>query len=196
MARSSTSSLSAVDHATKAYNTTINPADLPRVSFRVVGGDGDSADDDDDDGGGDARNAFDRRTKADKAQLPLPLLEAFGYNVAPEEYAAVHGDHYIRHVEPIEVELANQVEYDMDEQDREWLDRANEGRVREGLDRMGYEVFEIVMDRLEKEWFSLVSRLERSENETSRRAQRESLFSHVSAPQATPRAKRQDNISY
>jgi hypothetical protein len=140
MARSNLSSQ--VDYATKAYKQVIKPGDLPEVSFRVVDEDEEEP------------TAFDRRTKADKTQLPLPLLEAFGYNVSEEDFKL--DDHYIRHVEPIEVELANQVEYDMDEQDKEWLDVANDMRHKAGLDRMSYELFEIVMDKLEKEWFNLV----------------------------------------
>jgi len=58
--------------------------------------------------------------------------------------------------EPLESELAIQVEYDMDEQDQEWLDVLNAERKKEQLDRISYEAFEIVMDRLEKEWFDLV----------------------------------------
>lgn len=135
---------SQADYATKAYKQVIKPGDLPVVSFRVV-------DDDDEE-----PSAFERRTKSDKLQLSLPLLKSYGYNVLEEDFTL--DDHYIRHVEPIEVELANQVEYDMDEQDREWLDVANEERYKAGLDRMSYELFEIVMDKLEKEWFDLVSR--------------------------------------
>jgi hypothetical protein len=78
-------------------------------------------------------------------------------------------------VEPIESELDKQVEYDMDEQgipflsfrspawvnkmsctDKEWLDALNVERRKEGIDPLTYEFFEIVMDRLEKEWFDLV----------------------------------------
>ncbi|KAJ9112141.1 hypothetical protein QFC20_002322 [Naganishia adeliensis] len=144
MARSSSDSH--VDHATNAYKQLIKPGDLPVVSFRIIHQDDDSP------------SAFERRTKQDKAQLPLPLLDAFGYNVQQDDFAAPDA-HYIRHVEPIEVELANQVEYDMDEQDKEWLDAANGERGAGGLDRMSYELFEIVMDKLEKEWFNLVKRI-------------------------------------
>ena len=69
--------------------------------------------------------------------------------------------------------LAVQVEYDMDEQgeftpppllrkvlthlkDQEWLDAVNLERKHDQLDKVSYETFEIVMDRLEKEWFDLV----------------------------------------
>lgn len=77
--------------------------------------------------------------------------------------------------EPLEHDLAVQVEYDMDEQglpetafvgtllinllDHEWLDAVNADRKKEQLDKVSYETFEIIMDRLEKEWFDLVSLL-------------------------------------
>ena len=41
--------------------------------------------------------------------------------------------------------------------DQEWLDAVNGDRKRAGQDRVSYEIFEIIMDRLEKEWFDLVS---------------------------------------
>ncbi|KAH9945753.1 PHD-zinc-finger like domain-containing protein [Amylocystis lapponica] len=68
-------------------------------------------------------------------------------------------EHYIRYIEPLESELAVQVEYDMDEQDQEWLDAINAERKKEQLDKVSYEVFEIVMDRLEKEWFDLTKNI-------------------------------------
>jgi NuA3 HAT complex component NTO1 len=66
-----------------------------------------------------------------------------------------------------------QVEYDMDEQgesksrgiavaersiDQAWLDAINAERVKEQSGPIPYEVFEIIIDKLEKEWFELVSR--------------------------------------
>ena len=81
--------------------------------------------------------------------------------------------------EPLESDLAVQVEYDMDEQgapplcecmraesptcnslslvDQEWVDAINSERKERQLDKVSYETFEIIMDRLEKEWFDLVS---------------------------------------
>jgi hypothetical protein len=76
-------------------------------------------------------------------------------------------------LEPLERELAVQVEYDMDEQgafgrrfenfvlqafrvDMEWLDSVNAERKKEQGDRVSCETFEIIMDRLEKDWFDLV----------------------------------------
>ncbi|WVR09068.1 hypothetical protein IAU60_006129 [Kwoniella sp. DSM 27419] len=68
-------------------------------------------------------------------------------------------DYYIRYIEPIESELAVQVEYDMDEQDQEWLDGINADRKKDQCGAISYEVFEIIMDKLEKEWFNLSKRI-------------------------------------
>jgi hypothetical protein len=59
-------------------------------------------------------------------------------------------------IEPLEIDLARQVEYDMDEQDQEWLEAVNAERKKDLIDRVSFETFEVVMDRLEKEWFDLV----------------------------------------
>lgn len=40
--------------------------------------------------------------------------------------------------------------------DQMWLDALNAERRKEQLDQVSYETFEIIMDRLEKEWFELV----------------------------------------
>lgn len=41
--------------------------------------------------------------------------------------------------------------------DREWVDLVNTERQSQQLDRLSYELFEVIMDKLEKEWFDLVS---------------------------------------
>ena len=41
--------------------------------------------------------------------------------------------------------------------DQEWLDAVNNDRKKEQMDKVSCEAFEIIMDRLEKEWFDLVS---------------------------------------
>ena len=88
-------------------------------------------------------------------------------------FAVVFRIRLTRFLEPLERELAVQVEYDMDEQgtfvkgcwgvfilmfrvDMEWLDNMNAERKKEQADRVSYETFEIIMDRLEKDWFDLV----------------------------------------
>ncbi|KAF7370922.1 Bromodomain and phd finger-containing protein 3 [Mycena sanguinolenta] len=81
---------------------------------------------------------------------------SFGYNDFSD---FTRPDQYIRHIEPLEIDLERQVEYDMDEQDQEWLDSANAERKKEQLDRITYEIFEVVMDRLEKEWFNLTKHI-------------------------------------
>ena len=78
--------------------------------------------------------------------------ERFGYN---DEESWVQDAAYTRWVQPMEHELARQVEYSLDEQDMEWLDALNAERRREGLDGVSYEFFEILMDQLEKDWFDL-----------------------------------------
>ena len=40
--------------------------------------------------------------------------------------------------------------------DQEWLEVVNAERKSQQLDKVSYETFEIIMDRLEKEWFDLV----------------------------------------
>jgi len=91
---------------------------------------------------------------------------------------------YLRWLQPLESDLARQVEYDMDDQgaspfrqvlyrtrydplsrataparppaDQLWLDALNRDRKRDGLSHISYEVFEVIMDKIEKEWFDLV----------------------------------------
>jgi NuA3 HAT complex component NTO1 len=72
-------------------------------------------------------------------------------------------DHYIRYIEPLEKDLAIQVEYDMDDQDQEWLDAVNNERKKDQLNAVTYETFEIIMDRLEKEYFDLTKNIPKSD---------------------------------
>ncbi|KAF7309481.1 Bromodomain containing protein [Mycena indigotica] len=86
--------------------------------------------------------------------------KTFGYNDGSEFNRP---DQYIRHIEPLEADLERQVEYDMDEQDQEWLDAVNAERKKEQIDKVSYEVFEVVMDRLDKEWFNLTKRVPKND---------------------------------
>ncbi|KZT56875.1 hypothetical protein CALCODRAFT_470537 [Calocera cornea HHB12733] len=110
------------------------PLDLPRASFT--------------------------RVEDEESTKPLGVHDlqarSYGYNNF-EDWE--RPDYYIRYIEPIESELAVQVEYDMDEQDQEWLDALNKERKDMGLDQVSYETFEIIMDKLEKEWFDLMKRV-------------------------------------
>ena len=51
------------------------------------------------------------------------------------------------------------VEYDMDEQDEEWLDVINEQRKTEGVDAIKPAIFEITMTQIEKEYHALEKRI-------------------------------------
>nr|XP_019048061.1 hypothetical protein I302_04683 [Kwoniella bestiolae CBS 10118]OCF26991.1 hypothetical protein I302_04683 [Kwoniella bestiolae CBS 10118] len=106
--------------------------DLPKVSFRVITDD------------------------PSPAGVTSEQSRSYGYNDFSE---FERSEHYIRYIEPIESELAVQVEYDMDEQDQEWLDAINAERKKEQSGAISYEVFEILMDKLEKEWFNLSKKI-------------------------------------
>lgn len=40
--------------------------------------------------------------------------------------------------------------------DQDWVDAVNAERQKEQMGKVSYETFEVIMDRLEKEWFGLV----------------------------------------
>ncbi|KAJ3218951.1 nuA3 HAT complex component nto1 [Dinochytrium kinnereticum] len=81
----------------------------------------------------------------------MPGFKKPGF-IRPEGY-------YVRYVEPTEGELAERIEYDMDEQDMAWLKLVNEDRRAAGESGVPELVFELIMDRLEKEWFDLTKDL-------------------------------------
>ncbi|XP_075039600.1 peregrin isoform X3 [Mixophyes fleayi] len=58
---------------------------------------------------------------------------------------------YYRYIEKSAEELDEEVEYDMDEEDYIWMDIMNERRKTEGVNSIPQEIFEYLMDRLEKE---------------------------------------------
>jgi len=90
------------------------------------------------------------------SSLPSAWMAQYGYHNGHEFSLPKH---LVRYIEPTEGEFDQQVEYDMDEQDKYWLDELNAERKRDQLDVISYETFEIIFDRLEKEWFSLVKRI-------------------------------------
>lgn len=69
----------------------------------------------------------------------------------------------MRSVDPIEADLMNQVEYDMDPQDYAWVAAVNEGYRKSPTDPMPNvltdEFFTIALDRIEKEWWELTKRI-------------------------------------
>lgn len=56
-----------------------------------------------------------------------------------------------RYIDKSAEELDEEVEYDIDEEDYIWLDIMNEKRRSDGVAPIPQEVFEYLMDRLEKE---------------------------------------------
>ncbi|KAJ3136976.1 nuA3 HAT complex component nto1 [Physocladia obscura] len=63
-------------------------------------------------------------------------------------------------VEPSEEDLSKRIEYDMDEQDKIWLEAQNAHRFASINDSpIPPILFEFIMDRLEKEYFSLLKRV-------------------------------------
>ncbi|EOQ99494.1 hypothetical protein E3P92_03270 [Wallemia ichthyophaga] len=84
-------------------------------------------------------------------------MAAFGYNTVDDIYTQSKA--YQRYIEPLEDELNQQVEYDMDEQDKIWLDDLNKFRNSIQIAGVSYEIFEIIVDRLEKEFLDLQKKL-------------------------------------
>ncbi|BFZ58271.1 hypothetical protein PYCC9005_005333 [Savitreella phatthalungensis] len=65
---------------------------------------------------------------------------------------------YIRTMDVAETDLADRVEYDMDDQDDVWLQGYNARRLGDGDDAISPEVFEITMTKIEKSWMALERR--------------------------------------
>ncbi|KAI9464663.1 PHD-zinc-finger like domain-containing protein [Boletus coccyginus] len=124
---------------TRGFKSPGYQAPLPKVSFVLVQGD----------------------DSAQLAGVHDQQARSYGYNDFSEFQKP---DHYIRYIaEPLEKDLAIQVEYDMDEQDQEWLDAINVERKKDQINLVTYETFEIIMDRLEKEYFDLTKNIPKSD---------------------------------
>ncbi|KAI8923392.1 hypothetical protein BC831DRAFT_471340 [Entophlyctis helioformis] len=72
---------------------------------------------------------------------------------------------YARYLEPSEDKLAERVEYDMDEQDRAWLAAVNAEHRKQGQRECSEDLFELIMDHIEKEWFDLTKDLPKAGRE-------------------------------
>ncbi|KAL4624912.1 bromodomain-containing protein 1-like isoform X2 [Arapaima gigas] len=88
--------------------------------------------------------------QAPASMLKEPKIRTVEYNlpVVPRRPAT-----YYTYVEKTPEELDEEVEYDMDEEDYAWLDLVNEKRRSEGFSPVSQNVFEFLVDRLEKESF-------------------------------------------
>jgi len=89
------------------------------------------------------------KSKNDIVALPkveVNVVEGLEFSDAPSRNSS-----YYRFVEQSAEDLDENVEYDMDEEDYQWLSLMNEERKSQGFMLVPQDVFEILMDRLEKE---------------------------------------------
>lgn len=88
------------------------------------------------------------------SQLTIPNLPEPSFRVI-EDYEAIdvpeRSSAYYRYIEKSSEEIEDEIEYDMDEEDTAWLDLVNKKRKNDGLPEVPADIFEILMDRLEKE---------------------------------------------
>lgn len=99
--------------------------------------------------------------ESDRFELPAKFLVRLSEAQQAEEEAEV--GLRLESDGPVEGHLAapavGNVEYDMDEQDEEWLDVINEQRKSEGVDAIKPAIFEITMTQIEKEYHALEKRI-------------------------------------
>lgn len=76
----------------------------------------------------------------------MAMIENLEYPDAPARESS-----YYRFVEQSAEDLDDNIEYDMDEEDYQWLSLINEERKSQGFTSVPQDVFEILLDRLEKE---------------------------------------------
>ncbi|PIA13111.1 hypothetical protein COEREDRAFT_78156, partial [Coemansia reversa NRRL 1564] len=98
---------------------------------------------------------------------PISSVSSQGSNAQRVRFPAQTGfkrprSHYIRNVELTEKDLAKRVEYDLDDMDREWLQKLNQTRSNNGQMEVSAEALERIIDYMEKEWFDLVKEAQRA----------------------------------
>ena len=98
--------------------------------------------------------------------VPLPAAEVQVLEGVDAPDAPSRSNSYYRFVEMSAEDLDECVEYDIDEEDSQWLQLVNDDRKQQGLTAVPQEAFEILMDRLEKECF-FESRTTGSTNDVS-----------------------------
>ncbi|KAJ1730101.1 hypothetical protein LPJ61_003199 [Coemansia biformis] len=88
----------------------------------------------------------------------VALPEAKFRRVARERRAKFSrpSGHYIHNMELTEKDLAERVEYDLDEVDLRWLEALNAERAGRGATEVSAKQLETIVDHMEKEWFDLV----------------------------------------
>ena len=98
--------------------------------------------------------------------IPLPVAEIQVMEGVDAPDAPSRSNSFYRFIEMCAEDLDEMVEYDIDEEDSQWLQLVNEDRKQQGLTAVPQEAFEILMDRLEKECF-FESRTTGNTNEVS-----------------------------
>ncbi|XP_019626849.1 PREDICTED: peregrin-like isoform X7 [Branchiostoma belcheri] len=83
-------------------------------------------------------------------KLPEPSFKQLDDYVEPPDVPP-RPKAYFRFIEKSVEELDEEVEYDMDEEDYAWLEMVNDKRKGDNMPPVSQEVFETLMDRLEKE---------------------------------------------
>ncbi|KAI8320335.1 hypothetical protein GQ54DRAFT_263738, partial [Martensiomyces pterosporus] len=76
--------------------------------------------------------------------------------------SALSESHYIRHVELTEKDLAERVEYDLEDMDHDWLVQLNKERSEQGMSEISANLLETIVDHIEKEWFDLVKDVQKA----------------------------------
>ncbi|KAJ3139447.1 nuA3 HAT complex component nto1 [Physocladia obscura] len=118
-----------------------------KVSFTPGFGNGNGSDDG---GDGDDEEEEEEEEKKEEVVNGRPVGTKFLFKE----------NQYIRYIEPTEEDLSRRIEYDMDEQDKIWLEAQNAHRFASTNDPpIPPILFEFIMDRLEKEYFSLLKRV-------------------------------------
>jgi NuA3 HAT complex component NTO1 len=99
--------------------------------------------------------------ESDRFELPAKFLVRLSEAQQAEEEAEM--GLRLESDGPSQTQLAapavGKVEYDMDEQDEEWLDNINDQRKTEGVDAIKPAIFEITMTQIEKEYHALEKRI-------------------------------------
>ncbi|KAJ1569054.1 nuA3 HAT complex component nto1 [Cladochytrium tenue] len=134
--------------------------------------------------------------KARFQEIDVPAMQqpegVPGYKIPEFVYPEKH---YFRYCEPTESDLDDRIEYDMDEQDLCWLRLVNEERRRIGDPEVPELVFELIVDRLEKEWFNIKEHRERESIEEAINAVREEFaYLAPNTPGKGKSAKKQQRL--
>lgn len=83
--------------------------------------------------------------------LPLPEPSVQVLEPCQEGEGFERPNAYIRYMEATPEELSEEIEYDLEEEDIQWLEIANSKRKKQGVTLVKRKDMEFMMDRLEKE---------------------------------------------